>query len=259
MAAVLIPEATDDTSTAPRGVREKFLLTLRTPRRGRGFWYGLAIDVLWPFVMIFTRSGWHGGRHIPAEGPVLIASNHVSFADPVTVTAYVLAHGRIPRYLAKAGLWKVPVVRSVLAGGRHIPVHRGTSKATDAYRDAVKAVEAGECVLVFPEGTFTADPDGWPSVKQAKSGIARLALATGAPVVPIGHWGTQFVLPPKGRFPRLLPRRRVVICTGEPVDLADLLGQEPTREVVEEATRRIVKGIVEQVERARGEKAPRGV
>jgi 1-acyl-sn-glycerol-3-phosphate acyltransferase len=250
---VLIPEATD---AAPRTLWAKIVLTGRTPRRRRGFWYGLAIDVLWPFVMLFTRSSWHGGSHIPAEGPVLIASNHVSFADPVTVTAYVLAHGRIPRYLAKAGLWKIPVVRSVLAGGRHIPVHRGTAKATDAYRDAVKALEAGECVLVFPEGTFTADPAGWPSVKQAKSGIARLALATGAPVVPIGHWGTQFVLPQKARMPRLLPRKRVVIRTGPPVDLSDLMGLEQTREVVEEATRRIIVGITAELEAARGETAP---
>ncbi|MFC0431598.1 1-acyl-sn-glycerol-3-phosphate acyltransferase [Kutzneria buriramensis] len=253
---MLIPEATHDAGTAPRGPLAKIRLTLRTPKRGRGFWYGLAIDVLWPFVMVFTRSGWFGGSNIPAEGPVLIASNHVSFADPVTVTAYVLAHGRIPRYLAKAGLWQIPVVRSVLAGGRHIPVHRGTSKATDAYRDAVKSLESGECVLVFPEGTFTADPDGWPSVKQAKSGIARLALATGVPVVPIGHWGTQNVLPQKAKLPRLLPRKRVVIRTGPPVDLSDLLGREQTRDVVAEATRRIMDAITEQLELARGEKAP---
>ena len=253
---MLIPEATEGTGNAPRTLRAKVRLTLRTPRRRRGFWYGLAIDVLWPFVMVFCRSSWHGGENIPGSGPVLIASNHVSFADPVTVTAYVLAHGRIPRYLAKAGLWDIPVVRSVLAGGRHIPVHRGTSKATDAYRDAVTAVEAGECVLVFPEGTFTADPDGWPSVKQAKSGIARLALATGAPVVPIGHWGTQFVLPQKAKFPRLLPRKPVAIRTGPPVDLSDLLGVEPTREVVAEATERIMAAITEQLELARGEQAP---
>ena len=253
---MLIPKATDDIGTAPRSLWAKIVLTGRTPRRGRGFWYGLAIDVLWPFVMIFMRLRWHGGSNIPRSGPVLIASNHVSFADPVTVTAYVLAHGRIPRYLAKAGLWKIPVLRSVLAEGKHIPVHRGTSKATDAYRDAVKSIESGECVLVFPEGTFTADPEGWPTVKQAKSGIARLALTTGAPVVPIGHWGTQFVLPQKARFPRLLPRQRVVICAGPAVDLSDLLGKEQNREVVVEATRRIVAGITAQLERARGEAAP---
>jgi 1-acyl-sn-glycerol-3-phosphate acyltransferase len=243
----------------PHGFWTKIRLTLRTPRRGRGFWYGLAIDVLWPFVMVCTRSNWQGGEHIPAEGPVLIASNHVSFADPVTVTAYVLGHGRIPRYLAKAGLWRIPVVRGVLAGGKHIPVHRGTSKATDAYRDAVQSIDDGECVLVFPEGTFTTDPDGWPSVKQAKSGIARLALATGAPVVPIGHWGTQFVLPQKARFPRLLPRQRVTIRAGEPIDLSDLLGREQTRDVVEEATRRIMAGITAQLAVAREEPAPESV
>jgi 1-acyl-sn-glycerol-3-phosphate acyltransferase len=96
----------------------------RTPRRGREFWYGLAIDVLWPPLMLFTRQVWQGGQHVPRSGGVLLASNHVSFLDPISGTAFLLGHGRIPRYLAKAELWRMPVIGWVLAGGRHIPVHR---------------------------------------------------------------------------------------------------------------------------------------
>lgn len=245
-----------DTDTAPHGLRAKLALTARLPRRGRGFWYSLAIDVLWPFVMVFTRSSWRGGDNLPRSGPVLVASNHVSFADPVTVTAYVLAQGRIPRYLAKASLWKVPVIRRVLSGGKHIPVYRGTSKVSDAYRDAVRAVDNGECVLFFPEGTFTADPQGWPSVRQAKNGIARIALATGAPVIPVGHWGTQHLLPSKVYFPKLLPRKRIGVKAGPPVDLSDLIGKDPTHDVIREANTRIIAAITVQLADVRGEPAP---
>ncbi|AHI00092.1 hypothetical protein KALB_6733 [Kutzneria albida DSM 43870] len=237
-------------------MRAKLALTARLPRRGRGFWFSLAIDLLWPFVMVFTRSSWRGGQHLPSSGPVLVASNHLSFADPVTVTAYVLSHGRIPRYLAKASLWRIPVVRWVLSSGKHIPVHRGSTKATDAYRDAVRSIEDGQCVLFFPEGTFTRDPHGWPSVAQAKSGVARLALATRAPVVPIGHWGTQHLLPRKVYFPKLLPRKAIGVQAGPPVDLSDLYGLEPTAAVVREANERIMAAITAQLESVRGESAP---
>jgi 1-acyl-sn-glycerol-3-phosphate acyltransferase len=96
--------------------REKLLLTLRHRRKGVGFWFGLAIELIWPIVMLFTRIGFRGGEHVPVTGGALLAMNHVSSADPIFDTAFVLCHGRIPRYLAKSELWSVPVVRS--GGGR---------------------------------------------------------------------------------------------------------------------------------------------
>jgi 1-acyl-sn-glycerol-3-phosphate acyltransferase len=225
------------------GTWRRVWMLVRTPRRGRGFWYGLAIDLLWPAAMVFTVPVWRGGERVPADGPVLLASNHVSFLDPVTETAFVLAHGRIPRYLAKAGLWRIPVVGRVLAGGGHIPVYRDTRDAKAAYRDALLALERGEAVLVYPEATFTDDPDGWPM--RGKTGIARLALASGVPVIPLAHWGSQRVLPRSKVLPRLLPRKRVFTYVGEPVDLSDFAGLEPTRQVLTEATARIMAAITE--------------
>jgi 1-acyl-sn-glycerol-3-phosphate acyltransferase len=203
----------------------------------------MAIDLLWPWVMVFTVPVWRGGERVPASGPVLLASNHVSFVDPLTETAFVLAHGRIPRYLAKAGLWKLPVIGKVLAGGGHIPVYRGTRDAIAAYRDALVALERGESVMVYPEATFTDDPDGWPM--RGKTGIARLALASGAPVVPLAHWGGQRVLPRKKWLPRLLPRKQVFTYVGEPVDLTEFAGAEPTRAVLTEVTARIMAAITD--------------
>ncbi|CCH33351.1 lysophospholipid acyltransferase family protein [Saccharothrix espanaensis] len=214
-------------------------LTARLPRRGRGFWYSVAIDLLWPLVVVFVRMRMAGGANVPREGKVLLASNHVSFADPVTLTAFTLASGRVPRYLAKASLWKVPVLGWVMSGGKHIPVDRGTvraGQAVDAMRDAL---DDGQCVIVYPEGTFTNDPDGWPM--RGKNGVARMALESRTPVVPVAQWGTQRLLPP-GRFvPR--PFTKVHVVAGAPVDLSDLYGLEPTKQVLDEATRRIMAAI----------------
>lgn len=245
------PAATDD---APRTFWQKVRLTGRLPRRGRGFWFGLAIDVLWPVVMLFSRPRWYGGRRIPRRGGVLLASNHLSFADPVTMTAYVLSHGRIPRYLAKASLWRLPIFGSVMKGGRHIPVDRDAATAAGAYAAAVRSVRDGECVLFYPEATFTDDPDGWPM--RGKTGLARVALATGAPVIPIAHWGSQHLLPRRVPIPRLLPRKVIQISAGAPVDLSDLTGAEPTREHLEIATTRIMASITTQLATIRGEVPP---
>jgi 1-acyl-sn-glycerol-3-phosphate acyltransferase len=215
----------------------------RTPRRGRGFWYSLAIDVLWPVVMTFTVPVWRGGERLPKTGPVLLASNHLSFVDPVTEAAFVLAHGRIPRFLAKAELWQLPLVGRVLSGGGHIPVHRDVRDAAGAYRDALAALEQDRVVLVYPESTFTKDPDGWPM--RGRTGVARMALASGVPVYPVAHWGSQRVLPRKKVLPRLLPRKRVITYVGGPVDLSDFAGVEPNRTVLVEATARIMAAITD--------------
>ncbi|WP_033434630.1 lysophospholipid acyltransferase family protein [Saccharothrix syringae] len=228
-------------------------LTARLPRRGRGFWYSVAIDVLWPLVVLFVRMRMKGRANIPRQGPVLLASNHLSFADPVTLTAFALASGRVPRYLAKASLWRAPVIGWVMSSGRHIPVDRGTARAGRAV-DAVRAsLEAGECVIVYPEGTFTNDPDGWPM--RGKNGVARVALATRAPVVPVAQWGTRELLPP-GRFvPR--PWRRVSVVAGAEVDLSDLYGLEPTKAVLDEATARIMGAVTALLTGIRELPAPR--
>lgn len=210
-------------------------------RAGRGAWYSFAIDVIWQLLALVSRFRVRGAGHLPATGGVLVASNHLSFADPTTLTAFCLAAGRVPRYLAKSSLWDLPVIGSVMRSGRHIPVHRGAPTAAGAYRDAVKSVAAGECVAIFPEATFSSDPDGWPM--KGKTGVARIALETGAPVVPVANWGTHHLLPAGAWLPRGIPRKTVELVAGPPVDLDDLRGAEPTREVLEEATARIMAAV----------------
>jgi len=223
--------------------REMVVLTARLPRRGRGFWFGLAIDLLWPVVVVFIRLRMSGREHVPREGGVLVAVNHLSFADPVSTTVFALAAGRVPRYLAKASLWRAPVVGWIMSSGRHIPVDRGTARAGLALGGAQASVEAGECVVVYPEGGFTKDPDGWPTT--GKSGTARAALAGRVPVIPLAQWGTQRILPTGKLLPRLLPRKRVDLLAGPAVDLSDLYDLELTKEVLDKATARIMAAITD--------------
>lgn len=243
-------------STAPEPLTtwRKLVLTVTQRRRGSGFWFGVAIVALWPFAMFGTRIAFRGGEHLPRTGGVLLACNHVSIADPIFDVAFTICHGRMPRFLAKSELWSTPAVRNVLAGGRHIPVYRDSGRAMDAYREAIAAVQRGEVVAFYPEATFTADPDGWPM--KAKNGIGKIALVTGAPVLPVANWGTQEVLAPGSRRPQLLPRRRVTIVAGPPVDLSKWLGGPRTRSALDGATAAIMADVTALVADIRGERPP---
>ena len=239
---------------APLGTGAKLRLSFTRMRRTSGFWFGLAIAVVWPFVMFGTRVGWRGGENLPRTGGALLAANHVSLMDPIYDVAFCVSHRRMPRFLAKAELWRIPVVRSVLAKGRHIPVYRMSARAGDAYREAIEAVKRGEVVVFYPEATYTADPDGWPM--KAKNGIARIALVTGAPVIPLANWGTQDVLPPGKALPRVFRRRRVTVVAGAAVDLTAWIGGPRTRTALDGVTAAIMSDVTRLVGELRGETPP---
>jgi 1-acyl-sn-glycerol-3-phosphate acyltransferase len=237
----------------PLTVWQRIRLTLRRRRRGSGFWFGLAIEVIWPFVMWGTRFGWRGGDHLPPTGGALLVGNHVSFSDPIFDIAFGVAHGRMPRFMAKSELWSVPVVKWVLGGGRHIPVYRASKRAGESFAGAIDALAAGEVVAVYPEGTYTADPAGWPM--RPKNGVARIALRSGAPVYPIANWGSQDVLPAEGR-PRLWPKRRVSVVLGPEIDLSEFRGKPLTRTTMDACTRKIMDEVTAMLAELRGERAP---
>lgn len=223
-------------------------------RGRRGFWLRLAVVVLRPPLMVLTRRDWRGREHLPRTGGVVVVANHNSYFDPLTVAHYVYDAGRVPRFLAKASLFQLPLLGRVLQGTGQIPVLRGSSDAARAYTAAVQAVRAGECVIIYPEGTVTRDPDLWPMT--GKTGAARVALATGAPVVPVAQWGSHEVLAPYAKKPRLLPRKTLHVAAGPPVPLEDLTGRELTGEVLRAATARILAALTAELEHLRGERAP---
>ena len=218
----------------------------------RGWAWTLAVGILKPLLLATTKQDWTGGEKIPASGGAIIALNHVSHVDPITAAHLVWDYGRESRYLAKSGLFKNERLGTFLHAAGQIPVDR--SAGADAFKHAVDAVNAGEIVVVYVEGSITKDPDGWPMVP--KSGAARIALATGAPVIPVGQWGAQALLPAYSKKPNLKGRKTVTMRVGDPVPLEDLRELEPTIEVVKQATDRIMTAIVGLVEEIRGEKAP---
>ena len=206
------------------------------------------------FLFATTRPDWHGAQHLPAEGGFIVAANHLTEVDPLTFAHYIWDHGHVPRVLAKASLFSVPVVGSVLRATGQIPVHRDTAAAGDSLRAAVAAVQEGECVAVFPEGTLTRDPDLWPMV--GRTGVARLALTTRAPVIPVAQWGMQDLLARYGRVLKPFPRKKVTVVAGPPVDLSDLYDQPQDTATLREATERIMTAVTVMLEQIRGEQAP---
>jgi len=133
-------------------------------------------------------------------------------------------------------------------------VHRLTTDASSSYTAAVAAVEAGECVIVYPEGTITRQPDLWPM--RGKTGAARIALSSGVPVIPVAQWGAQRILAPYTKRPRLLPRKTIHMSAGAPVELDDLRAVPLTPAVLQEATGRIMAEVTRLLEDIRGESAP---
>lgn len=226
----------------------------RRMRERRGWPFALGVGILKPLLVTFTRHRWIDGEKIPAEGGAVVAANHVSHVDPVTFAHLVYDHGRLPRYLAKAELFDVPVVGSILGAMGQIPVQRLTVDASQAFSSAVTAVREGKVVIVYPEGTITRDPDLWPMT--AKTGAARIALSAGVPVVPVAQWGAQEILWPYTKRPHLIPPRTVHAKVGDPVDLDDLRGRPITPALLTEATDRIMDAITALLEDVRGASAP---
>jgi 1-acyl-sn-glycerol-3-phosphate acyltransferase len=229
----------------------------RVGLRQLGPYYALAVVVLKPLVVLSARRRWLGTEHVPATGGVVLASNHISHADPFFV-AELAVHGlgRTARFMAKSTLFEGNgLVSRVMRGAGQIPVHRDTEGASHALRDAVAALRAGECVVIYPEGTVSREPGKWPM--QARTGVARLALLSGAPVVPVAQWGAQEVHDTyRRRGLRLLPRHDVVLQAGPPVDLSAYDGLPLTAEVLRAATDDVMDAITTMLEQLRAERRP---
>lgn len=227
---------------------------VRKLERRRGWPFVVGASILKPVLVPATRRRWIDGDKLPATGGCVVVLNHISHVDPLLTAHFVYDHGRLPRYLAKSGLFRNPVLGRFLQALGQIPVSRLTADAVGAYDAAVAAVRAGECVVVYPEGTITRDPGLWPMT--GKTGAARIALATGCPVVPVGQWGAHEILPPYSTRPRLVPRRTVTFKVGDPVDLGPLPQGAATAEQLRRATDLIMDAVTALVAEIRGEQPP---
>jgi 1-acyl-sn-glycerol-3-phosphate acyltransferase len=223
------------------------------PRRKIGITYRTMASIARPIVWVLFRRDWAGARHIPADGGFIAAVNHNSYVDPLAYGYFQYTTGRPPRFFAKQALFKGTFGR-LLHAMKHIPVARGGAGALAALAAAATAVRAGEGVVFYPEGTLTRDPDMWPM--SGKTGIARVALETGCPVIPVAQWGANLLLPPYGKMGRVFPRRTHQVLVGPPVDLSRFAGREPGPEVWREATEEIMAAITSLLSEIRGIPAP---
>ncbi|RCG19871.1 1-acyl-sn-glycerol-3-phosphate acyltransferase [Streptomyces diacarni] len=225
-------------------------------RRKIGFWYRLAAFLAKPPLILLFKRDWRGMENIPRDDGFITVVNHNSYLDPLSYAHYQYNTGRVPRFLAKVGLFKGGFVGAVMRGTGQIPVYRESTDAVGAFRAAVEAIEKGECVAFYPEGTLTRDPQMWPMA--GKTGAARVALLTRAPVVPVAQWGANLAMPPYAREKklRLFPRKTLTVQAGPPVDLSAYYDREPTAEVLREVTDVMMDAVTEQLAVVRGEAAP---
>lgn len=219
-------------------------------------WIRVCEAVLFPLAGMLGRPKYRGQQYIGVAGPVLVVGNHISHLDPVYDAVLIRATGRLPRIMAKASLWKIPVVGKALLGTRQIPVERGGGSGQTALDAAVKALADGSVVLIYPEGTITRDPAGWPM--KPRPGVAALALSGDFPVVPMAHWGTHEVFRPyvdRGRF-RPLPRKDINVVVGPPLDLSQWRGKPVDARAVRDVSLLIMTAVRELLGELRGQQPP---
>jgi 1-acyl-sn-glycerol-3-phosphate acyltransferase len=214
-------------------------------------WRNVSKIVLRPAIRMMMRLDWRGQENLPADGPVIMAANHLSYMDIFAVALFADSARRYPVFLAKSSLFNIPVLGTIIGRLGQLPVYRGQTDAALVLKQAADlAARNNACVIFYPEATVTRDPEQWPMV--AKTGVARLALERDIPVVPIAHWGAQRILP-YGKFvPKFMPRKTVQVTAGPPVDLSEFAGQPLTNALLRAATDKIMTEIAALVGELRG-------
>lgn len=221
------------------------------------------LRALGPSLSFFTHAIQNvnitGLSNLPNRGPLIIAANHTSFLDPLIVGVPLFQRGIPPRYAARADLFSTPVLGWFLHHAWQIPVHRRgdvsqlslDTQTAIGLDDMHKVLEEESCLCIFPEGTFTHDPDGW--AMRAKTGISRLILEhPNAQVIPVAHWGNERLIDPWTKHInwKMLGRRttNVQVHFGEPLDFSAYRGREVTKELLQEISDVVMNAINDELE-----------
>jgi len=227
-----------------------------TKRSGPGPWWRLAQIVILPLFNAFVTMRLKPGSTLPPEGPFIVAPNHYSEIDPVVMGVAVWKLGRTPRFLAKASLFRIPVLGFYLRKTGQIPVER-EARGNSAIDAAHQLMNSGQGVIVYPEGTLTRQPELWPM--RGKSGAIRMALETGIPLYPAAHWGTQNLMARYGKKITVRPRPVIDVVIGQPMDLSQYQGKTASKELLDKATNDLMLQIQALVSELRGEPAPKKI
>ena len=156
-----------------------------------------------PELIPYARFEISGVENIPAEGPAIVVGNHRSYFDPMAMAVVLAKRGRPVRFLGKKEVFDAPIVGQVAKAMGGIRVERGTG-SDEPLAEAAAALAAGELVALMPQGTIPRGPAFFEPVLKGRWGAARLAAMTGAPVIPVGLWGTERVWPRSERLPNVL-------------------------------------------------------
>ena len=181
-----------------------------------------AMAVLRPELTPYARFDIDGTDFIPKTGPAILAANHRSYFDPLVIAFALARAGRAGRFMAKKEVVDAPVVGSLVKSLGTIRVDRGTGSA-GALDSAISALEAGEIVVILPEGTIPRGEAFFDTVLHGRAGVAKLAAATGAPVIPLGLWGSEEVWPRNAKVPavwNVTAPPKVQVRVGPAVDLS---------------------------------------
>ena len=221
------------------------------------FW--LLASLILPLWSLMVRYRFTRESALPKEGPFILAPNHYSEIDPIAMGAAVWHLGRVPRFMAKASLFKVPVLGALLRASGQIPVERiGVARPSESANPmgaANQLITQKSGVIVYPEGTLTRDPHLWPM--RGKSGAVRLALESGIPLIPVAHWGTQELMPRYEKKIRPFPRKTIHVSVGEPLDLSQFDGKPIDQRVISAATKLLMDEITKLLSDLRGEEPPK--
>lgn len=225
-------------------------------KRERHFRLHLVAGFLIPLVRLMFGLRVTGLEKLPKSGPYVLVSNHVTNVDALAVAYLVYVKlKRAPHFLAKEGLFRIPVIGRILLVAGQIPVYRTSGQRNDEpLKVAHDYLERGHMITIFPEGTLTRDPNMWPM--RGKTGAVRLALDTNVPVYPIAHWGSHEILPRYGSKFRPGFWKRVDMLVGDPINLDQFRHPQISPQEVTEATVVVMRHITGLVEQLRGEKAP---
>lgn len=237
--------------------------TWSAEKRKPGFFWVIA-SLLLPLWSVLTKYRFTPESNLPETGPFILSPNHMSELDPIAVGVAVWKRGRLPRFMAKASIFKVPVVGAIMRLSGQIPVDRnsrasgsggfaGSASAAASLAAANELIARQGGVIVYPEGTLTRDPELWPM--RGKSGAVRLALETGIPLIPAAHWGVQEILPRYGKI-KLWGRKTIQVAIGQPLDLSAYQGRPINKEVLEQATEQLMTEITRLLAQLRSEPAP---
>ena len=218
----------------------------------------LCVAVVYPVASAVFSLRYRNADRIPPTGGVLLVANHVSVLDPLASARLVWDSGRVPHFLAKDALF-TGLAGTILRGAGQIPVSRGSTAAGSSVHAAKAALDAGDVVVIYPEGSVTRDPDWWPM--QARTGVARLALTTDVAVLPVAQWGPQRVHDYHAKRLHLRLRTPAEYLVGEPVDLsvqraAVRAGEPLSGELLREVTDLLMSRVRDQLGELRGEQPP---